>query len=364
MLRKSSSTPRYDVTVQPKRMIPGDIKWPGGPSIQQKHLSLPYLIIDYMAKNPSSTEVYNKLIQCCKHFYEKNPILVVKNMNENGISSTNGSEVDEDEYFVDMDIQKIKSKIWLTDVLSLWGVALPNFTVLCSKLYRCNLSELFLGDMNVLFDDFKYLALTVKGVELNNVKMTYKNGKPVMLERILEALPKVEDFYYDFPDNLSVTTASTIKNIAKLQNLGNLTMFSLGFIPEVFDVEELSAYMKDHKYLKFVLDFKDNISREYMDQLETLIDTIILSDIFYRIIMFNGQDHEKLKILESRNIDQDDDEDMDALFEIGSDIDMIDIDLFDDVDEMEDIFDFNDAVEMDAADIDQMDDIDDDDGDI
>uniref|UniRef100_A0A914PKX4 Uncharacterized protein n=1 Tax=Panagrolaimus davidi TaxID=227884 RepID=A0A914PKX4_9BILA len=197
MTRKSA--PRYAVTVPtPKRMIPGDIKWPGGPSVQQKHFSLPYFVIDYIAKNPTSTEMYNKLIQCCKHFYEKNPILVVKNMEENSISSTNGSENDEDEYYVDMDIQKIKSKIWLTDVLNLVGDDLPNFTftsVLCSKLYRCSLSELTLCDVNVLFDDFKYLALTAKGVELDNVKMTYYDGKPVLLEKILEAIPNVEDFY-------------------------------------------------------------------------------------------------------------------------------------------------------------------------
>uniref|UniRef100_A0A914PG81 Uncharacterized protein n=1 Tax=Panagrolaimus davidi TaxID=227884 RepID=A0A914PG81_9BILA len=47
-----------------------------GPNIRQTW-SLPDSIIYYIAKNPSNAKAWQKLIQCCKYFFAKNPILVI-----------------------------------------------------------------------------------------------------------------------------------------------------------------------------------------------------------------------------------------------------------------------------------------------
>uniref|UniRef100_A0AC34FM67 Uncharacterized protein n=1 Tax=Panagrolaimus sp. ES5 TaxID=591445 RepID=A0AC34FM67_9BILA len=58
------------------KWINGKIVWSGGPSLKQ-YFNLPESVMYYIAMNPSTPEVYLKLIQSCKYFFEKNPILVV-----------------------------------------------------------------------------------------------------------------------------------------------------------------------------------------------------------------------------------------------------------------------------------------------
>ena len=45
-----------------------------------QRFSIPSSFIYYMAKNPTSLPVYQKLIQSCKYFFAKNPIIVVFNI--------------------------------------------------------------------------------------------------------------------------------------------------------------------------------------------------------------------------------------------------------------------------------------------
>uniref|UniRef100_A0AC34G194 Uncharacterized protein n=1 Tax=Panagrolaimus sp. ES5 TaxID=591445 RepID=A0AC34G194_9BILA len=286
------------------------IPWPGGPSMKQ-NFPFPDTVIYYVSMNPSSPKAYNKMIQSCKFFFETNPILfgydavkICSKYLKNIFHNPNFS-------CLDIDMKKCISKFWLIHKLYIDGDEneIPNFTsLLCSKLYRCDLKILELSDQNILFDDFKLLVSSVKTISLYNVKTLYKDGKVVMLEAIFESIPNIDKFSFQWEKNFSMVTAETLKNISELKSCERLITFELSYIPDIFKVEELSDFIMNHKTTKIIFAFSFNISEEYKIQLDSLIDTVIEAKIIDVIIDYRGQDEEKLLILENQYADSDDDE--------------------------------------------------------
>uniref|UniRef100_A0AC35GMM0 Uncharacterized protein n=1 Tax=Panagrolaimus sp. PS1159 TaxID=55785 RepID=A0AC35GMM0_9BILA len=179
----------------------GKRAWPGCPSKKQDW-GYPESMIHYIAKNPSSAEVYQKMIQSC-------------------------------------------NKIWLRDELDIEDGA-KNFTsVLCSKLYQCEVYRLRIWDKVITFDDFKLLTSSAKEITLCGNKIAFNDGKPVMLDKILESSPIVNRFSFNFEnDGVSMVNVSTMKNIMKLKNLGKIEFFGLYNLPESLSVEDISAFFK------------------------------------------------------------------------------------------------------------------------
>uniref|UniRef100_A0AC34FL45 Uncharacterized protein n=1 Tax=Panagrolaimus sp. ES5 TaxID=591445 RepID=A0AC34FL45_9BILA len=118
-----------------------------------------------------------------------------------------------------------------------------------------------------------------------------------MLDKIIESIPNIEEFNYTFGENLSMVTKSTVKNIANLKNLQHLSNLLLWNIPETLNLEDLSLFIKNRINTKFLLTFCDNISEQYKDQLNALIDTIIKSKFSSRQICYAGQNREKEHIM-------------------------------------------------------------------
>uniref|UniRef100_A0AC35FQN6 Uncharacterized protein n=1 Tax=Panagrolaimus sp. PS1159 TaxID=55785 RepID=A0AC35FQN6_9BILA len=192
-----------------KQFIKGKFDWPGDDVLKQ-YFSLPSNIIYYMAMNPSTPKCYNKLIQCCKYFFEKNPIIVVKNLisyngdeSQTKICSKREYECEEFGCCVDIDIYKVTSTFWLTSELEFdcFSNNNPNYySTLCSKIFRCDIAKLLLHEKLIYYEDFKLLASSAKEILLDCVEMTYNNedGENVMLEKIVEACSKVKKLIYDF----------------------------------------------------------------------------------------------------------------------------------------------------------------------
>uniref|UniRef100_A0AC34G5Y6 Uncharacterized protein n=1 Tax=Panagrolaimus sp. ES5 TaxID=591445 RepID=A0AC34G5Y6_9BILA len=93
---------------------------------------------------------------------------------------------------------------------------------------------------------------------------------------------------------------STVKNIANLKNLKHLSQFCLWNIPEIFNLEHFSIFIKNRINTQFILRFNRNISEQYKYQINSLIDAIIESKFPNRLIEYNGQDYEKEKIMSNR----------------------------------------------------------------
>uniref|UniRef100_A0AC34FLJ4 Uncharacterized protein n=1 Tax=Panagrolaimus sp. ES5 TaxID=591445 RepID=A0AC34FLJ4_9BILA len=177
------------------KMINGKIVWSSGPSMRQ-YFALPESIMYYMAMNPSSAEVYKKLIQSCKYFFEKNPILVAADIyGETTICSKKECDGYDDEgrCCVKIDLEKFSTKFWFTHAFYLDNTDKPNFTsMLCPKIYRCEAKILSLTDQNLMYDELQFLGSSVEHIGLRFCQITNADGSTVMLGEILGALPRYD----------------------------------------------------------------------------------------------------------------------------------------------------------------------------
>uniref|UniRef100_A0AC35GI89 Uncharacterized protein n=1 Tax=Panagrolaimus sp. PS1159 TaxID=55785 RepID=A0AC35GI89_9BILA len=164
----------------------GKRAWPGCPSKKQDW-GYPESMIHYIAKNPSSAKVYQKMIQSCKYFFENNPVLVVSKLEafqENEkcdicSNKTNECKKNKGKCCVRIDIAKVSSKFWLLDEFDIGKSAQNFFSVFCSKMYRCEINRLGIWKMVIVFDDLQLLTSSAKQITLWRNSITYNDGKPV-----------------------------------------------------------------------------------------------------------------------------------------------------------------------------------------
>uniref|UniRef100_A0AC34FGB0 Uncharacterized protein n=1 Tax=Panagrolaimus sp. ES5 TaxID=591445 RepID=A0AC34FGB0_9BILA len=143
----------------------------------------------YMAMNPSSAEVYQKLIQSCKYFFVKNLILVLRVM----YYKSNGWETFINGEWKDIDLSNISSKLWITDRFFVYPnndnhIASP----IVPKIYQCNAKKLILYDQILSYDEFMVLAPAVEHLDFIRVTVKYGDGSIVPFEKLVEQLPKAK----------------------------------------------------------------------------------------------------------------------------------------------------------------------------
>uniref|UniRef100_A0AC34GRU9 Uncharacterized protein n=1 Tax=Panagrolaimus sp. ES5 TaxID=591445 RepID=A0AC34GRU9_9BILA len=124
-----------------------------------------------------------------------------------------------------------------------------------------------------------------------------EDGSVVMLEKVLEDVPNVKIFEYN---DFSMINASTMRKINTLKNLQHLESFTLAGLPELFNIEDISTFIKDHPAIKICLSFNYQISEEYKTQLDALIDTVIEAAVPKHLICYTGQNEEKYEIMNRR----------------------------------------------------------------
>uniref|UniRef100_A0AC34G0L9 Uncharacterized protein n=1 Tax=Panagrolaimus sp. ES5 TaxID=591445 RepID=A0AC34G0L9_9BILA len=204
---------------------------------------------------------------------------------------------------VNLDITKTSSKVWLTHELNLLGKnGMSNFIpLLRHKRFRYDIQNLKISKKIVTIDDLKFLASFPEYIYfVGDTKIIDNAGNTVMLETMFENMCNVKHFSYFFYNESSMISASTLSNIAKHKNFGQLLSFQMFYIPEVFPVENLSAFINAHKTLKIFLNFDNDISEDYVNQLDGLIDAVIESERNNVVIQYHGQNENKREILESR----------------------------------------------------------------
>uniref|UniRef100_A0A914PX03 Uncharacterized protein n=1 Tax=Panagrolaimus davidi TaxID=227884 RepID=A0A914PX03_9BILA len=286
----------------------GKRPWPCGASVQQ-NWSLPLSNIHYIAKNPTSPKVYQKLVQTCKFFFEKNPIIIIANLDtcENStkyhISQKERLECKNNNFecCINIDLNKLSTKIWITRDILISKHIENCIATIVQKNFRFEILHLCVFDNDIIFDDLKVLASSAKRVSLYYNSIKYKNGTIVIFDKIVECLPtNIETFWFIFRNDVSMVNASTMSNILKLQNLENLQDFIFYDCPDTLNVEDLSVFIKKFENTKMYLAFDGDISQEYKEQLDSLVDNIIESDLPNRVIAYVGQDREKLMIMISR----------------------------------------------------------------
>uniref|UniRef100_A0AC34G3K4 Uncharacterized protein n=1 Tax=Panagrolaimus sp. ES5 TaxID=591445 RepID=A0AC34G3K4_9BILA len=283
------------------RMINGKIVWAGAPSMMQ-YFNLPESIIYYMAMNPSTPEVYQKLIQCCKYFFEKNPILVAVDMDgKTKICSNDAATCRKKrrKCCIDIDMKKVSCNIWVTDTICLTNENISIFSSLIfPKLYRWKMVHLYSHCSDVLYNEFKSCASFLTEIDFFMARIINDDGSMVMLDKILEDTPNIKTFKYSFGHDLSMINAATMKNICELKNLKHLKTFILSSLPDVLNVEDISTFIKDHPDTTIWLHHSITMSEEYKTQLDALVDTVIESEVPNRLIYYTGVNKEKYKTME------------------------------------------------------------------
>ena len=165
--------------------------------LQNQRFSIPEIIVHYLTKNPTSSKLWKKLIQTCKYFYSKNPVIVADNVRKIVNSANTSWAIDLDERETNIDLQNCFFKLWITDFLSTNIRATPGrISFLIPRVYRFDLKTLTLHNISITFDEFRCLVSSNSLIELifDNVVMNHADGSLVDLVQILERIPHVKWF--------------------------------------------------------------------------------------------------------------------------------------------------------------------------
>uniref|UniRef100_A0A914NZZ0 Uncharacterized protein n=1 Tax=Panagrolaimus davidi TaxID=227884 RepID=A0A914NZZ0_9BILA len=228
--------------------------------------------------------MYQTLIQSCKYFFFKNPILIVSDLS---LVHDNGWQTFFNKKLVNF--KNITRKIWITNEINIiddFGEEIDHtfLASLISKIYQSDVKRFILCDQNLFFDEFIFLASNAEEVRLDGGSLrTFEDptciiknvdGSIASLEKIFEALPKVKKFYFTVPFDDFVTT-NTVKELLKIPHFSNLDYFQMIFIPESFDIETFYDYIKENKKTKIYLLFSPDISEAYKTRLQTIVSKIL-----------------------------------------------------------------------------------------
>ena len=216
----------------------------------KQRFSLPWNLIFYMAKNPPSPEVYEKLIQCCKYFWLKNPIITLNSLYHSSrdkhwrTDKMNGFQ--ERQRFK---IENLGEKFWIykdLDVCDHRNRFLASSIV--PKIYRCDLTCLWLSYQTLSFDEFNVITSSgsLQWLSLKITTMKNADGSIVSLEKLIELLPNLRTLFYDnvnIEDGQAITSETAAKLIA-IPHFPKIQCFVITGIPESFNIETFFALPK------------------------------------------------------------------------------------------------------------------------
>uniref|UniRef100_A0AC34FMP1 Uncharacterized protein n=1 Tax=Panagrolaimus sp. ES5 TaxID=591445 RepID=A0AC34FMP1_9BILA len=259
-------------------------------SYRHQNFSLPDSIMHYMAMNPKNAEVYRKLIQSCKYFFAKNPILVISDLRY----STNQWKTRVNGNWKNIRMDDISSKVWITDSFNASTEHEIDKTVVASiisKIYQCNVKNLSLCDEILSYDDIMVIAAGVEHLNFVHVTVKHGDGTVVPVEKLVEQFPRVKSFYYTSPPNDLAITSKTFKELLKIAHFATLDRFVFDGISEAFDIESFYIYMKKNKHTKIRLNFRRTNTAEYKARIKNINNEIFEAENHeYAVPLINYND--------------------------------------------------------------------------
>jgi hypothetical protein len=240
---------------------------------RRQSFAFPDPIMEYIAKNPQFAEDYQKLIESCKYFFIKNPILVIRDLRYN---SGEGWEMRSSisDGWKKIDINKLSSRVWITDSLDVNATTSDDRYVLhlmVPKIDECQAERLKLVKQDIFYEELDFLGTFAKYVYLKGSVVEYQNGKNVELEKIVQMCPKARKII--FPSD-SVISAKTVKELLNLPHFSRLNSFKIFNVPEDFDIESFFAFIKTNNHTRIRLEFAETISEDYKARLDAVITEI------------------------------------------------------------------------------------------
>uniref|UniRef100_A0AC35EY85 Uncharacterized protein n=1 Tax=Panagrolaimus sp. PS1159 TaxID=55785 RepID=A0AC35EY85_9BILA len=215
----------------------------------------------YISMNPTTTKLYQKIIQICKYFFIKNPIIVSPNY---------PYSIDLDKLCVGktrFDFSQLICKYWITEYLI--------FTSILPKLYKCEAKKVNICDQVISFNDLSMFTKTAEDITFDTVTVRNYDNSIVPFEKIFEAFINAKMFRFFSYSFLSNITSKTFNELLKIPHFSKLQLMDFDNICDTFDIEAFYVYMKENKTTKFRLQFDNSISAPYKNRLEEIIDEIL-----------------------------------------------------------------------------------------
>uniref|UniRef100_A0A914PZE3 Uncharacterized protein n=1 Tax=Panagrolaimus davidi TaxID=227884 RepID=A0A914PZE3_9BILA len=236
----------------------------------------------YISKNPRTSKLYQKMIQTCKYFFIKNPIIV---------SSNFPYSLDLDKWCIGktrFDFSQLICKYWITEKF--------NFTTILPKLYKCDAKKVTIKNKVISLNDLSIFTKTAEDIYFEIVTVKNFDDSIVPFEKIFETFINVKIFRLYSYSTFSNITSKTFNELLKIPHFLKLQSIYLNCIPDTFDIEAFYVYMKKNKTTKFFLIFDYSISARYKNRLEEIVDELLSTKVFnYKppIIYYDGLDGEK-----------------------------------------------------------------------
>jgi hypothetical protein len=224
----------------------------------------------YIAKNPLSPKVYQKMIKSCKFFFVKNPLLVLSNLyyaNNGWVTWSNGNRTK-------VDLNGLE-KYWVAEYFWTCSSRASAAASIVPRISLCNVQRLSLANQIISYNDLMILAKDVEDLTLNKVFVRNEVTFFVTVDKIFDLFPKVKRFFYTCtqrtPDMVNETFGKFLKN----PNFLALDVFTCYRVSDNFDIEAFYAYMESNKHTKINLEFAGNISVALKNRLEQIVDEIL-----------------------------------------------------------------------------------------
>ena len=156
-----------------------------------QNFSLPEPIINIILKSKENPLIYEKLIQTCKYFFTKNPVLVINYLYihtcENKLSvQTHRHQRDVEFYGT--------GKLWCCEILGISETCSTRLSPFISRIYKCDLESLCLSKLSIAYND--YLKLLGDGslskLYLTYVNVLFQNGDIAPFEAVVDKLTDVK----------------------------------------------------------------------------------------------------------------------------------------------------------------------------
>uniref|UniRef100_A0A914PJL7 Uncharacterized protein n=1 Tax=Panagrolaimus davidi TaxID=227884 RepID=A0A914PJL7_9BILA len=137
--------------------------------------------------NPLSPKIYQKLIQTCKYFFIKNPIIVFEKLfldfKEN-IAHLN-------HFGKPFNMTNFTFKIWVINEFhnAARNTLLFHTSSMIRKIHRCDAKELYLSHQEISLNEFIFLSPNIKIISLNCTPVKNEDGTILPLEKLVTYLP-------------------------------------------------------------------------------------------------------------------------------------------------------------------------------
>ena len=214
-------------------------------AVQQK-FSLPEALAFYIAQNPLSPKLYNKLIKLCKYFWLNNPIITLNCLDcypQYELGDWHAGGVNGFRNKSQMKMENVNEKLWICEALFVNGGQSESLaSSIIPKIYRCDLTYMDLSSQMITFADFKLLVSSGSLFDLTLGQTIVKNadGSIVPIEKLIELLPNLRSFSYlnvSDDEGLQTITSETAANLVVVPHFPQIESFKIYGVPESFDID-------------------------------------------------------------------------------------------------------------------------------